>query len=293
MRTDLSPFDAVSDVLLHAERWTVVTAKTPPVPDNSKRPPTRRRTWSRENAHINEGLEILLSVRGEDWFGMDGTMHRCFPGCLFLIDSGVPHDAYYPKTSSGLEHIWIRLLSDRVFVNWLAIDDGHYVRLHEHITILHQEQLGVMASPFSDGVRDPQSPFDAIRLRLIVGMIASHLAEHAANPVTSTAILMPHPESIQHNVASAIQRHIDDTAGKGVTLESLAHFSGYSKFHLSRIFRTWIGCSIHQYIDTSRQRKMESMKTVGYSNRAIAEALGFSEASAYLRWRRGQKNDGD
>lgn len=129
--------------------------------------------WPRENAHVNEGLEILLSVRGEDWFGMDGTMHRCFPGCLFLIDSGVPHDAYYPQTSSGL-----------------------------------------------------------------------------------------------------------------------AHFSGYSKFHLSRIFRTWIGCSIHQYIDTSRQRKMESMKTAGYSNRAIAEALGFSEASAYLRWRRGHENDG-
>lgn len=289
MRSDRTSFDDVSDVLLHAERWTVVHAATMTGPDDGARPPARRRTWSRVNAHTNDSLEILLSVRGEDWFGMRGTMHRCRPGCLFLIDPGVPHDAFYPETASGLEHIWLRLLSDRVFVNWLAIDGGRYVRLHEHITILHQEQLGVLTSPFADGVRDPKSAFDAIRLRLVVGMIASHLAEQAADPAASTAILAPKPESIQRNVAAAIQRHIDDTSGKGVTLDSLAHFSGYSKFHLSRIFRTWIGCSIHQYIDTARRRKMEAMKAVGASNGAVAETLGFSEASAYLRWRRAKR----
>ncbi len=286
MRSDLTPFDDVSDVLLHAERWTVVRTDTPVDPTERARPPARRRTWSREYAHINASLEILLAVRGDDWFGMGGAMHRCRPGCLFLIDPGVAHDAFYPETASGLEHIWMRVLSDRVFVTWLAIEDGRYVRLHEPVAVLHQDRLGVLTAPFADGARDPKSAFDTIRLRLLVGMIASHLAEYVAAPDASAAAQVRMPGSIQSNVAAAIRRHIDDTAGRGATLESLSHFAGYSKFHLSRIFRDWSGCSIHQYIDKARRRKVESMKAAGATNSAIAETLGFSETSAYLRWRR-------
>lgn len=276
----------MSDVLLHAERWSVTCADSPVERGGGARPPARRRTWSREHAHINDGLEILLAVRGDDWFGMGGAMHRCRPGCLFLIDPGVPHDAFYPETASGLEHIWLWVLSDRVFVTWLAIEGGRCVRLHESVAVLHQDRLGVLTAPFADGVRVPGSRFDTIRLRLLVGMIATHLAEHAADPAADAAAPLPKPGSIQSNVAAAIRRHIDDTGGRGVTLESLSHFAGYSPYHLCRMFRAWSGCSIHQYVDRARWRKKEAMQAAGATNGAIAETLGFSEVSAYLRWRR-------
>jgi len=290
VRTEPFSQDPVSAVLLHAEQWRVVQAGAAPEAMMGRRVPPERRAWSLANTHVNGSLEILLSVRGDDWFGMDGRMHPCRPGRLFLIDPGVPHDVYYPETVSGLEHIWMRVFSDRVFVTWLAIDRGRYARLHEHLTVLHQEQLGLLTAPFGDGVRVSQSPFVAIRLRLLVAMIAAHLAEHADDPAARAVDLPPKTESIQANVAAAIRRHIDDTAGRGVTLASLAHFSGYSTFHLSRLFRAWSGCSIHQYINAARQRKMAAMTREGATNGAIAEVLGFSETSAFLRWRRLTRN---
>lgn len=284
MRSDATPENDVSDVLLHAERWIVTCADSPA--EDEARPPPRRRAWSREHAHINAGLEILLAVRGEDWFGMGGAMHRCRPGRLFLIDPGVPHDAYYPETASGLEHIWLWVLSDRVFVTWLAIEGGRCARLHEPVAVLHQNRLGVSTAPFADGARGPGSRIGTARLRLLVGWIATHLAEHLADAPDSAAGRLPKSGSIQANVAAAVRRQIDDTDGRGATLETLSHFAGYSPYHLSRMFRAWSGCSIHQYVDQARRRKMEAMRAAGATNGAIAESLGFSEASAFLRWRR-------
>lgn len=284
MRHNPSDRDEASAVLLHSERWTVVQGAMPGAAAGRPRVPSARRAWSQANAHRIANPEILLAVRGEDWFGMDGAMYPCRPGCLFLIAPGVPHDLNYPESASGLEHIWLRVLSDRVFVNWVSIEGGRQTRLHESLAVLHQEEVGVLTAPFSDLARD--SGYASIRLRLLVGMIASHLAEHAASPQAHPAAATPPPASVQSNVAAAIRRHIDDTAGRGVTLESLAHFSGYSKFHLSRVFRTWSGCSVHQYIDRARQRKAEALRADGARNSDIADALGFSETAAYLRWRR-------
>lgn len=276
--------DETLNVLFHSERWTVAHGDTPADAVDEGHPSAARHAWSQANAHNNTDLEILLAVRGDAWFGMNGTMHRCCPGCLFLIAPGVPHDSYYPANTAGLEHVWIRLLSDRVFVNWLAIDDGRMIRLHEPLAVLQQEQLGVLTAAFSTITH--LSALDTVRLHLLIGMIASHLGEYMADPEAHEAVWTPQPESFQSNVAAAIRRHIDDTAGKGVTLEFLAHFSGYSKFHLSRIFREWSGCTVHQYIDKARRRKMKAMLADGARNADIAEALGFSETSAYLRWRR-------
>lgn len=283
------PISEVSDVLLHAERWSVVRtgARTDPV--DGLRPSARRCAWSRANSHVNAGLEILLAVRGSDWFGMDGTMHRCRPGCLFLIDPGVPHDAYYPETASGLEHIWLWMLSDRVYVTWLAVENGRYTRLHEDVAVLYQSRLGVSMAPYADDACALESRIGTARLRLLVGWIATHLAEHLENTTLVAPACSPKSGSIQEHVVAAVRRQIDDTNGRGATLKSLSHFAGYSPYHLCRIFRVWSGCSIHQYIDQARRRKMESMRASGASNGAIAEALGFSEVSAFLRWRRTQR----
>jgi len=62
-----------------------------------------------------------------------------------------------------------------------------------------------------------------------------------------------------------------------VTLDFLAHFSGYSKFHLSRFFRQQAGCTVHQYIDAARQRRMRALRAEGATNQAIADELGFSD----------------
>jgi len=274
---------ASSAVLLGSEHWVTVTAGMPVAVTG--RAPAERWAWSERNAHSNANREILLAVRGTGWFGMGGRLYPCQPGCLFLIDPGFLHDNYYPETADGLEHIWLRMLGDRVMVSWLRIEAGRCLRQYESLAVLTQEQLGVSLCAFPDDTEPLASAADIVRLRLLVALIAVYLAERITDvredPGSSDAAV-----TIQEEVTEAIRRHIDETSGKGVSLEFLAHFAGYSKFHLHRFFRARAGCTIHQYMDAARVRRMRQMKTAGAVNAEIAEALGFSDPAAYLRWRR-------
>ena len=271
------------DILLHPERWTLINAATTES-RASKAAPAARRAWSRQNAHAGARREILLAVGGSDWFGLNGMLHPCVPGTVFFIDPNVMHDNYYPKIPQGLEHIWLHICGTRVMVAWLLIEGGKLVRRQEHLAVLSQEQIGVWLDAFPLASEPLRTDLDRARMHLLTGLVGAYLAQHwreASLPSTRSQT-----ESMQAEVIDTIRRHIDSTAGREVTLDSLAHLSGYSKFHLLRLFRARIGCTIHQYVDQARARRMQTMQEAGATNSAMAIALGFSSPTAYLRWRR-------
>lgn len=276
-----------AEILLNPEMWNVVEpAATAYVEPAACMAPAERQAWSLANAHSTPSLEVMLAVRGEDWFGMGGVLHPCRPGTLFLIPPGVAHDFYYPVTANGLEHLWLRFLGDHVFSLWLSVEAGNCTRMHERLGLVAQERLGVSMSAFPGEARLPGSRFDIARLRLLVGLVAVHIAESLELGDSRTRERPRSASATQAKVAAAIRRHIDDTAGRGVTLAHLEHFSGYSKFHLNRVFRKHSGCTVHQYIDRARRRREGVMRLHGERNADIAAELGFSETAAYLRWRR-------
>jgi AraC family transcriptional activator of mar-sox-rob regulon len=290
LRSNEKRGQAPKAVLLASEQWVTVTAGVPVTAVGGGRASAERRAWSVRNAHGNANREILLAVRGSGWFGMGDLLYPCRPGSLFLIDPGIMHDNFYPDSAGELEHIWLRILGNRVIVNWLRILGGRYSRLHEPLAVLTHEQLGIVPGVFPDDTLPLVSPADIVRLRLLVALIAVYLAERIED-VRDEPGAEDAAATIQEEVTEAIRRHIDETSGKGVSLEFLAHFSGYSKFHLHRFFRARAGCTIHQYMDTARVRKERQMKAAGAVNAEIAEALGFSDSAAYLRWRRRRPAD--
>lgn len=274
-------------MLLSSDRWVTVAPGTP-VPAAGPRAPAERKAWSARHTHQNENREILLALGGTDWFGMDGRLYPCRPGTLFLIDPRVRHENLYPESADGLEHIWMRTLGDRVIVNWLRIEAGRIQRKHESLAVLTQEQLGISLCAFPDDARPLSSNYDILRLRLLVALVAVYLAERIATGGECDGVPAA-MRTMQMKVTEAIRRHIDATEGKRISLDFLAHFSGYSKFHLHRFFRRHAGCTIHQYINAARVRKVKQMKAAGAVNAEVAETLGFSDVAAYLRWRRRQR----
>ncbi len=214
---------------------------------------------------------------------MGGKVYPCTPGTLFVIEPRVAHDNYYPPSASGLEHIWLRMLADTLCMSWISITNGRLGRPHELPAALRWRNLGLVPDAFPDPETNLAGPVAEARIRLLVGFVAAYLAEQRLSPPPAADRADAHPHS---QVVDAICRHIDQTAGRDVTLDFLAHFSGYSKFHLSRLFRRHAGCTIHQYIDTARQRRMAVLRADGATNQAISDELGFSDPTAYLRWRK-------
>jgi AraC-like DNA-binding protein len=87
-------------------------------------------------------------------------------------------------------------------------------------------------------------------------------------------------------IIATVRAHLEETAGRGDTVESLARLAGYSKYHFLRLFKQHTGHTIHAYVDICRHAKMSTLEDQGLTRRRIAEELGFSSASAFLRWRR-------
>ncbi len=72
-------------------------------------------------------------------------------------------------------------------------------------------------------------------------------------------------------------------------LDVLAHLSGYSKFHFSRIFKACTGETVHTFIDACRLRKSSELLKRGVLCKEVAAALGFSSPAAYSNWRHRQR----
>jgi len=66
-------------------------------------------------------------------------------------------------------------------------------------------------------------------------------------------------------VIDYIENHLSET----LTMDKIANVAGYSKFHLSRIFKDYVGCSLYQYIQ--RRRLTEAARLLIDTNMNITD----------------------
>lgn len=278
-----STLDDWEALFLHPEAWQVIGMGVSGGACSAERTTLSRRRWSAEHAHCHPGCEMMLCVKGEGLFGLDGMLYPCRPGTLFLMPPETLHDDHYPETAHGMEHLWLRLLSTRVFLAWLSIEHGSLRQRHGHLRVFNLADLALSESYAKDLDKSVPLAYRRARLRLLATAAGLTLCEHLRSGAaggTEEAAGLP------ERVIQAICHHLDETAGKNVSLDFLAHLSGYNKYHLHRLFRRHTGMTVHQYIDKARRQRVLGLQEEGWRNGAIAEALGFSCTAAYLRWRR-------
>lgn len=93
----------------------------------------------------------------------------------------------------------------------------------------------------------------------------------------------------QQAVVAAICDHIDETAGRGDDLGSLARLAGYSKYHFARMFKRETGMTVLEYIDARRLSRARERIAAGRTYAEIAEELGFSSPQSFWRWYQGRR----
>ena len=94
---------------------------------------------------------------------------------------------------------------------------------------------------------------------------------------------MPRNE-IQRSVLSELVRWIKNNLEKKLTMRALSLFSGYSKWHLQRIFKEHTGYPLAEYIRAQKLQK--SVERLSHSDEPIlnvAIALGFDSQQSFNR----------
>ena len=69
-----------------------------------------------------------------------------------------------------------------------------------------------------------------------------------------------------------------------LTLDDIAHYSGFSKYHFTRLFRQFTGSTFYRYLNQKRIVKAErTLADPSLSVTDVAMASGFSSMSAFIR----------
>lgn len=123
--------------------------------------------------------------------------------------------------------------------------------------------------------------FGKLYVDALTQTLALHLLRvYAVFPLTESRP----PQALPKPSIRRVQEYIHEHLARDLTLTELAEQSGFSQFHLTRLFRKAIGCSLHQYVIEQRvQAARRLMETGQASLKAIAAQVGFADQSHLTR----------
>ena len=82
----------------------------------------------------------------------------------------------------------------------------------------------------------------------------------------------------------AVCSYIDEHCTVNLTLDDIARYSGFSKYHFTRLFRQFTGSTFYRYLNQKRIVKAErTLADPSLSVTDVAMASGFSSMSAFVR----------
>ncbi|HLK33825.1 MAG TPA: bifunctional DNA-binding transcriptional regulator/O6-methylguanine-DNA methyltransferase Ada [Terriglobales bacterium] len=82
-----------------------------------------------------------------------------------------------------------------------------------------------------------------------------------------------------HDVVARVCRYLENHAERRVTLRELSRISGYSAFHLQRMFKKVLGISPRQYIAGHRIHGLKARLRQGYNVTAATYEAGYGSSS--------------
>lgn len=233
--------------------------------------------------HRHRHREILLVLDCPSSIALDDKSYSLQPGDAVFIETGQRHEAYL--NSSDFSHLWLMLYPKRIPAAYLEKRSGTDFRhlMPDPVSsaaaaLLNSRWDQLLASPAEDLVYCRNQLCAA--LELVKGdLVKGNIARIPAAGKTVS------PEIRQRNVVELISDCIESRLGANCSLTELAELTGYSECYLSKLFHACTGKTIGMAVNETRMRYVLSCK-LHTSCKEMAEALGFSTAAAFWKWRR-------
>lgn len=274
--------DESLEILLEPRAWRIVGSLLPREVEPVSNP--RHRAWMAAHVDRHPAREVLIALKGRGVYGFRGEVYPCVPGTVFLFESYEPHDDYYAPGCPRMRHLWLYILENDLIARILDVEGGRILSASNPSVILSGTgAAALLIAAWNELAAASHHPalFRRAKTVAALNVLIARLVEegYATRP-------KPAASDFAATVIATIRRHVERQAGRGVPLAEAARLAGYSKFHFLRLFKRHTGQTYHAYVDACRLTKARAMLDEGRRKKEIAEALGFSHASALLRWRR-------
>ncbi|MDE6389548.1 MAG: AraC family transcriptional regulator [Lachnospiraceae bacterium] len=247
------------------------------------------RIWYNEqphsfDAHWHNALEIIMPVENHYDIEACGQRYHVQPDEILFIPAGEMHTLYAPE--KGTRFIFqfdvsvISRINGYNTMQSLMAACLHITKFsHPHIYNTVRQLLFQMRDEYfsSDDFRELSIYSYLTKLLVAIGRDLLH-----DTVMFSNARIGKQREYIQRfkNVIS----YIDDHYTQNLSLEAIAAYSGFSKYHFSRLFKQYTNYTYYEYLIFRRIKAAEELLTQpGLSVTEIALQSGFSSISSFNR----------
>lgn len=232
--------------------------------------------------HWNNAIEVIMPVENGYTVYIGERKHLIAPGEVLIIPPGTVHEIYAPPT--GKRYILMIDESEFYAVEGLpAVQHCFYpcVHLQEGAEPL-AEVRGYLRRAIAEA--EGGDGFSRSVIRLWVELMFVRLGRWLLAKDADG----PRPARHRHQQATAmfldVCTYISRHCHEKLTLEQVAAYSGYSKYHFARIFKAYSGVSFYDFY--MRQRMLRCEQLLGDPSLSITEVAlrcGFGSIATFNR----------
>jgi len=239
--------------------------------------------WARRSLERHPQREVVIALAGRGYFALRGSVYPCLPRDVFFIDRAEDHAYPYPPFYPDADHLLIQLTAGAALCRTYSLRGGKELAAGPTHTLANASPLIALLDQCIARARSGELPAGSTRFQLLalIEVLAGAFVQQGFAGGQDSP---PTRKAYQSRMIRTVQDHIRETAGRGVTLASLAVLTGYSRHHLLRLFTSLTGQTVHGFLETVRVQKVTQLLAAGRSRKEVSAALGFSCPAAFSRW---------
>ncbi|MCQ2541271.1 MAG: AraC family transcriptional regulator [Lachnospiraceae bacterium] len=234
--------------------------------------------------HTHKYYEFYFFIDGDITMHISNTSFKLKPGDLIIIPPNTSHYAevndsnrYYQRFVFWISEEYYKSLFriTPAFGYVTDLSDNHEVYVH-HYDSIHFNALQSQLFDIIQEIHQDRFAKDT-RLTIMIAQLFLDINRHSyeiRNPQEIKA-----ESGLYQNLIAYIDNHLADT----LSLEELSEHFYVSKYHISHIFKEYLGISIHQYI---LKKRLAAFKDNILETDDISESFincGFKDYSCFYR----------
>jgi len=235
--------------------------------------------------HQHDFYEFLFFMEGDVSYRIGETTYRLTPGDLLIVPSGTPHHPVFGGTGRyrrvvlWLTAAFVRSLPrGEELAAALALEDdaGGQGRLYRFRSA-EGEAIAECAMAIADEF-SYERPYGDTMTNLLVTrllILISRMAPAAQRGGSS--------DSASQQLVRNVVDFIDENLRQDLTLDYIADHFFISKFHLSRVFRRYMGVTPHSYISQRRLFRARQLLYDGQHPSEVYRLCGYGDYSVFYR----------
>ena len=232
-------------------------------------------------AHWHRQYEIILPVTESYSALVDSHCHEVLPGEVLVIPSGVVHEIFAPPR--GMRYI--------IMVDQEVLDQTEGLSAMQHffypcVHLQREADDGILekAKEYLNSAVAEQERLDGLKPAAVCAWMKLFLIHVARCLVQRQEVSQGDRRPHMNEALLDIYAYITQHCSERLSLDDMAAYSGYSKYHFARIFKEYTGASFYEFF--LRQRMLlcrQLLSEADLSMTEVANRAGFGSIATFNR----------